>query len=618
MPGKSYAYAIANNNVCHLRWNLEAKLPGCLGFSIDRIPVDESEPRPPWAGALPVKIGFPFMGPRGETERRDTDVWPVQKFEWIDSNAPRQVCFKYRIVPMVGRPGAMRPEDSRAMETGTVCLADDFGPMSVSFSRGLIPLGDNHVTNAGKPSPLQLEHGHPTRNRLGGDVIGTLLSFLAQARDTGGRILAALHKLTDRGLIEELTQLGERVDLVLTNADSVETYLGDDGKKHVRKLYDKINTKHRRRLMQSSNVRLTNRFLAAGRLGHNNFLIHVDEDDVPRAVLTGSVEWTACNLCAETNNILVLRSSDVAEQYRQYWRQLKDEANLVKPQRPLTGLTRTCIHSDHFKAHNARSVRMMALCEGSVRVWFSPNCAQAGKGAQVNPPDVQEVFDLIGQARKSILFLSSCPGEPNFAQRIRDVHRERLKNGSRIYVAGATTDPLGLGQFVEVFHRGTSHIVQGPARAGVVGMGEVDDTFSQWNRELYHAGGKGIRDCVVVIDHLDAQNCVVVTGSHNLNRRSSCWNEENFVILRGMQDVALAFATHVFDVTTFYRWRWRLQQDAKSPMSKRGTVWRSLEVSDGWQDKYFDANDPAYHDAALLEPGSCERSIAMAACISRG
>jgi phosphatidylserine/phosphatidylglycerophosphate/cardiolipin synthase-like enzyme len=123
---------------------------------------------------------------------------------------------------------------------------------------------------------------------------------------------------------------------------------------------------------------------------------------------------------------------------------------------------------------------------------------------------------------------------------------------------------------------------------------------------------------MIVIDHWDAQNCVVITGNHNLNRRSSCRNEENLIILRGLRDVALAFATHALDVTLFYRWRWHLQQDAKCPVTKRGDVWGALEETDEWQDKYFSSEHPAYHDAALLSPTVLGSAAGLQGCRLRG
>ena len=51
-------------------------------------------------------------------------------------------------------------------------------------------------------------------------------------------------------------------------------------------------------------------------------------------------------------------------------------------------------------------------------------------------------------------------------------------------------------------------------------------------------------------------DCVVITGSHNQGFRVSSYaNDENFIIVRGHQPLAQAYATHVMDVYDHYRWR---------------------------------------------------------------
>lgn len=52
-----------------------------------------------------------------------------------------------------------------------------------------------------------------------------------------------------------------------------------------------------------------------------------------------------------------------------------------------------------------------------------------------------------------------------------------------------------------------------------------------------------------------SENCVVVTGSHNLGQRASFNNDENLVIIKGQRALAAAYATHVLDVYAHFSWR---------------------------------------------------------------
>jgi len=93
-----------------------------------------------------------------------------------------------------------------------------------------------------------------------------------------------------------------------------------------------------------------------------------------------------------------------------------------------------------------------------------------------------------------------------------------------------------------------------------------------------------IHDKVIVIDPM-SDNCVVVTGSHNLGHRASYNNDENLLIVRGHKALAQAYATHILDVYDHYRFRYRLQQPG-------GHAYLGLNKTGIWQRRFFDpAND---------------------------
>ena len=101
----SQTRAIANNDIAYLWWRLDAKIPGCLGFSVRRI-AGGAAPVP-----LPAFVGFAPGVPGQPHPMKNTDVWPVQSFQWKDVFAPPGR-YRYEIVPMMG-PDAARPGDCR-------------------------------------------------------------------------------------------------------------------------------------------------------------------------------------------------------------------------------------------------------------------------------------------------------------------------------------------------------------------------------------------------------------------------------------------------------------------------------------------------------------------------
>ena len=151
--------------------------------------------------------------------------------------------------------------------------------------------------------------------------------------------------------------------------------------------------------------------------------------------------------------------------------------------------------------------------------------------------------------------------------------------------AGAATDPKVRGSFlddVELFHGSTVPDIVVPATA-------VKDQFSFWEKELLKSSPRAhaiIHDKIVVLDPF-SDNCVVITGSHNLGYRASYNNDENLLLIRGNRALAEAYAVHVMDVYDHYRWRFNLAQ--------KGTAkaWWGLAATDQWQDKYFAGDSPS-------------------------
>src|SRR5271166_513666 len=110
-----------------------------------------------------------------------------------------------------------------------------------------------------------------------------------------------------------------------------------------------------------------------------------------------------------------------------------------------------------------------------------------------------------------------------------------------------------------------------------------DDAFGQWEAELNQAGHAVIHDKIVVVDPF-SDNCVVITGSHNLGYAASYNNDENMAIIRSHRAIAEAYAAHCLDVYDHYAWRYWLSDD-------KDKAWHFLTADDTWQDGYFSADN---------------------------
>src|SRR5271165_5587408 len=563
------ALALANNDVVQLVWRLDRKIDGCLGFAVFR-----KEGAPDANGAwvpLPAWVGFVGQNNAAWT-RNTTEVWPVQKFEWKDLTAERGKTYSYKIVPVTGDPNsaAKLPQlANQALFAGPITLTPARGSFGTFFNRGI--LSTQFLSHAVPPGPSGAPNykvltdridqpGDPLRTALAGQILEGLETLLRKAGQEGGSVYAALYELTDPELVQLLLDSKDKLHLILSNT-------GTDDKEN----------EPARQALHDAGADITDRFVPSGHIGHNKFMLYADANGDPQSVLLGSTNWTDTAVCAQANNALVVQSPELAQAYMRYWQRLKDDTDQARAkQGPALRDADTHPGSSDIKVD-----------DGLATVWFSPNtphARQSHPGAnEATPPDLQQVFALMEGAKQAILFLVFQPGSPSIVEKAVAVQNSRPD----LFVRGAVTDPKAANVFnTTLIHR------PGDPPVEVVPASAITDQFAFWQQELLKPGPQAhaiIHDKIVVIDPM-SDDCVVITGSHNLGYRASYNNDENLLIVHGHKALAQAYAVHVMDIYDHYRFRYLIQ--------KQGTqAFAGLEPDDKWQDKYFDPSNPASHDA---------------------
>ncbi len=546
------AVAMANNDVAQVGWAYEQPIDQCLGFAVYRVDTNTQKRE-----ALPAWVGFQG-GSNANWTPHTTEEWPVQKFNWRDLTGERGNSYRYEVVPMIGTPGNLKPDVSRKLVTNDVTLTPSAGVNGVNdqsvrayFNRGI--LSTQHLAHtlktgpSGAPSYQELtdridQPGDPLRNELAGQILEGMKLLLNRARSEGGTCYAALYELTDPELLQLLLDSKNVLQIILSNTGST----------------DEENDAARQALHEAG-AKITDRMLKNGHIGHNKFMVYLDASKTPRAVLSGSTNWTATAVCGQSNNAIVVESQSLATAYKKYWdRLLADDAE----------------QSSQFRSTNQKTPG-----DGSdvlAKVWFSPNTRQQNKPANAaEPVDLEDVFDLMKAAQHAILFLVFQPGTPS----IVDTAAECLAKNKELFVRGAATVPAVATDFmdtVELFHGSATPDLVVPA-------GAVTDQFSYWQKELLKSSPNAhaiIHNKIVVIDPFSDQ-CVVVTGSHNLGYRASYNNDENLLIFSGNRWRAKAYAVHVMDVYDHYRWRFTLKAQGQA------NAFSGLQTTDAWQTKYF-------------------------------
>jgi phosphatidylserine/phosphatidylglycerophosphate/cardiolipin synthase-like enzyme len=575
------AVAFSNNDMAVVAWTFGGKLPNCVGFAIYRIDV-----RAGTETCLPAMATF--EGQDAKPNRTTADD-PIQKFFWKDVFAKRGGTYRYRIVPMTGTPGNLTAMPYGPLLSNQVQLSPRYGVLSAYFNRGILAtqatarvLHDG--SHPGKPldelKARIVKPGDTLRLDLAGEMITALTTLSDEAKQEGAEVHCALYEFQDPELLAHLEALGDGAHVILSNMPGG----GGKGQPKTNDTYSE-----ERQALHEACPDAIDRFMPSNAIGHNKFQV-LDKGGAAQAVLFGSTNWTSNALCAQTNNSIIARSPKLAQAYLDYWNRLRDDT------RP-PGENGRAQQGSALRDADATQASEIALEDGSgtVRLWFSPNTPHARsskpKASEDPPPDLAEVFDAIAKAQQAVVFLAFEPGRPSIIDAIADA----LKAKPTLFVRGAVTARDASGEFYIGIHGAGAGTTKPPKHQSgdpplpqdyrvIAAQGvNAKDAFGQWEAELNSAGHAVIHDKIVVIDPF-SDDCVVVTGSHNLGYKASYNNDENMAIIRNHRALAEAYAAHCLDVYDHYAWRYHLATDADQ-------AWHFLQANDKWQDSYYDGNN---------------------------
>src|SRR5262249_27105368 len=254
----------------------------------------------------------------------------------------------------------------------------------------------------------------------------------------------------------------------------------------------------------------------------------------PRAVLTGSTNWTPSGLCTQSNNAILIESTDLAKQFLQYWHDLKadaEEAVIPEKPEPMKKIQGKTLRGECVKPRDISKLNK----DSTVKVWYSPNTpsllrsVKKGAKAPATPIDMTEVYKVLARAKQSVLFLAFMPGKANsegsfhFLKELAKVATAK----PALFVRGAVSDPDLTREF------DLKILTSGPNEDSMITSPQgIFKNFAAWRQEIYKYGHAIIHDKTIVVDPF-SKDCVVITGSHNLGFRASSNNDENMLIIRG-------------------------------------------------------------------------------------
>ncbi|WP_188263122.1 phospholipase D-like domain-containing protein [Azospirillum tabaci] len=612
------AKAYCNDEIALIAWMVDAKIEGCLGFEVTRVYVDKDGQDAVRADGSPDRIRtasfVPFKGQRNPLWLpQDSGIWPVQKLTWRDLTLRRrrdalelrsaEVRVRYEIRPVgeagpgltpvpqatpanaggqaayEGRPRPLAYLDGPAT-TNVIHVTGRLGPFRAAFTNGILSaqwlsnvlLQDGRIEK-GELEDMLREPGDRHREYLAGSVLPLLRDFLKRP----GRFRLALYELDDRELLSLLLDHKDQLELILSN-----TGKGAGG------LWDARNAAAREAL-RSAGVTMQDRmFNNSVSIGHNKFVVNLDAEENPQAVLTGSTNWTWGGLAAQTNNALEIEDKEVAKAFDDYWKSLRADALPVP--NPLSTEMPGNVQGAELRSGNRTPFAKGLGPNGKLTLWFAPNMPQRRKGEAV-PPDLNHVYRLIRRARKAIFFLAFYPGQSGKDCVVGEALSIGLKD-SELLIIGAVSDPKAMPNYDPQRNGGSGNpptFVQGNLSIVRASRIEDNDIRGDFKVEPPPPGHAIIHDKILVVDPL-SDDCAVVLGSHNLGYKASYANDENMVIVEGHRALAEAYMVHVLDVFEHYRFRAYAMELAAQGKTVRAGY---LQTSDRWQDGYTSGSKAA-------------------------
>lgn len=292
-----------------------------------------------------------------------------------------------------------------------------------------------------------------------------MLGLFARARAEGGKLYCAIYELTDPELEKTLLDNKDIVHIILANTGT-----------------DDAENSPAREALQEAGADITDRMVPNQHIAHNKFAILTASDGTPRAVWTGSTNWTDTGLCAQSNNGILIESADLAVYYMDYWNRLKNDDSAQGPD---------------FRATNNQEHDVKADGGATgISLWFSPNTKQKSKPSSnaATPGDLDVVFTAMQEAKNAILFLVFQPGSPSIVDQAASIQ----ENNPNLFIHGAATDPGAVNDFsTHLFHRTGAQ-----TDTDVVAAAAVNDQFGYWEKELLKSGPSAhaiIHDKIVVI-----------------------------------------------------------------------------------------------------------------------
>jgi phosphatidylserine/phosphatidylglycerophosphate/cardiolipin synthase-like enzyme len=287
---------------------------------------------------------------------------------------------------------------------------------------------------------------------------------------------------------------------------------------------------------------------------HHKFMVlshKQGETFEPQAVLCGSTNFTENGVYRQANVVHILENREAVSQYAALFEVLFRGDSV--------GATRKFINKANVLGG-----------AGPVFAGFSPRTGLL---------DLKHFIEIVKSARRDLLFCTAFS--------LYDPLQEAL--------LGQPHDPIL--RYGMQNTRSSITGVHADRSADFAAAAMLSDGLEGWLKEstVGQRGNILIHTKMVIVD-FTSDSPTVISGSHNLSKPASDSNDENYLILRGMPNVADTYGCELMRIYDHYRFRFKLAEDKKKKIGaaalQPGTEAEpqkplALCPDDSWTDEYF-------------------------------
>lgn len=503
--------AIGGLHVVTVAWDFlegqEAKREGLLGFAIERSELKQGEviERYFLRGIKRFKQKDEGLAPGTPMP---TSEHPIQSFQWGDYTAKPDTTYRYKVVPVYGKPKLINLDDASATTVEITTEAEQghagdnrHTTHDIYFNRGVAG-SQAYARKFGKSKPDETDPDSDQMKWLSRGLFEALTGFIGRASGPD----ASDYKL--RAMLYEFRYfpVGKSFSAARkAGADVAIRYEAQSYKDDNETMIAKAGIKGICKPQKSR----------AG-IRHNKFIVLIHEDK-PVAVWTGSTNISAGGIFGHSNVGHAIWDKAVAQRYLDYWERLTEPDVTRGP------LVQANLEVEPTPANNSPppADRMLTL--------FSP------RDEKETLETLHWYADLMGSAKKILCM--------TFAFNLDDVFTEVLERPGNTLRYAVFDKALKTDEETKIDQAKNTVIAVGAK----LEKGDMEhllgENLTGFNNNRY------IHDKFMLVDPL-GDDPIVATGTANFSGSSQYANDENMVVIRGdtrVADIYFSEFTRVFD-----------------------------------------------------------------------